>query len=104
MKRRTGAVLLVQNLIASTAAERVSNYSWLGEAFGECVAVYGNEANLMLSDLTRAHSIAMIDSDALAAELGVRHCPDRFHASRALVEAQRCEVHRVLREYRVPGF
>jgi hypothetical protein len=101
---RTGAVLLVQNLIASTAADRVSNYAWLGDAFNESVAVLGNEANLMLSDLTRHHDIAMIDSDALAAELGVRQVPDRFHASRELVEAQRCEIRRVLREYRIPGF
>ena len=104
VKKRTGAVLLVQNLIASTAADRVSNYSWLGEAFEECVAVFANEANLMLCDLTRDHSFAVIDSDALAAEFGVRQCPDRFHASRELVEAQRTEVHRVLRECRIPGF
>jgi hypothetical protein len=104
VKARTGATLLVQNLIASTAADRVSNYSWLGDAFDASVAVIGNEANLMLSDLTRHHSIALIDSDALAAELGVKHCPDRFHASRDLVEAQRDEVHRVLREYSIPGF
>jgi hypothetical protein len=104
VEERTGALLLVQNLIATTAADRVSNYSWLGEAFEECVPVFRNEANLMLCDLTRGHNIAMIDSDALAAELGVRHCPDSFHASRQLVEAQRSEVHRVLRAYRIPGF
>ncbi len=101
---RTGAKLIVQNLIASTAQGRVSNYAWLGDAFDESVAVLGNEANLMLGDLTRSHGVAMIDSDALAAELGVRHCPDRFHASRELVEAQRAEAHRVLRELSIPGF
>jgi hypothetical protein len=104
LKARTGACLLVQNLIASNVADRVSNYSWLGDAFDASVHVLGNEANLMLSDLTRHHRIAMIDSDALAAELGVSHVPDRFHASRELVEAQRGEVHRVLRDYQVPGF
>ncbi len=104
VKARTGAALLVQNLIASTAAERISNYSWLGDAFDASVAVIGNEANLMLSDLTRHHNIAVIDSDALAAELGVKHCPDRFHAARELVEAQRDEMHRVLREFSIPGF
>ena len=104
VKARTGATLLVQNLIASNIADRVSNYSWLGDDFDQSVPVIGNEANLMLSDLTRHHSIAMIDSDALAADLGVRHVPDRYHASRELVEAQRTEVHRVLREYKLPGF
>ena len=68
------------------------------------VAVRGNEANLMLSDLTRRYSIAMIDSDALAAEHGVKHVPDLFHASSELVQEQRGEVHRVLRALRVSGF
>jgi hypothetical protein len=104
VKVRTGASLLVQNLIASNLGDRVSNYAWLGDAFDGSVPVLGNEANLMLGDLTRRHSIAMIDSDALAAELGVSHCPDRFHASRELVDAQRGEVHRVLRGLEIPGF
>ncbi len=104
VKSRTGGVLLVQNLIASTITDRISNYSWVGEAFDESVAVFGNEANLMLGDLTRDHNIVMIDSDAMAAELGVEQVPDRFHASGRLVEAQRAEVHRVLRELQVPGF
>ena len=104
VKARTGAVLLVQNLISSNIADRVSNYAWLGDSFDHSVPVRGTEANLMLSGLTRSHGIALIDSDALAAEIGVKHCPDRFHASRELVEAQRNEVHRVLRECKIRGF
>lgn len=104
VQARTGGTLIVQNLIASIIADRVANYAWLGDAFDESIAVRGNEANLMLGDLTRDHAIVMVDSDALAAELGVGEVPDRFHASGALVEAQRAEVHRVLRELRVPGF
>lgn len=101
---RTGAVLMVQNLVASSAADRISNYAWLGDSFGESLPVIGAEANLMLTGLTRRRGLSMIDSDALAAELGVKHCPDRFHASRQLLEAQRSEIHRVLRESRIPGF
>ncbi len=104
VQARVGGTLVVQNLIASRVTDRVANYAWLGDAFDECVAVVGNEANLMLGELTRAHAIVMIDSDALAAELGVEQVPDRFHASGALVEAQRAEVHRVLRALRIPGF
>ncbi len=104
VRARTGAALLVQNLIASTAADRVSNYSWLGDTFDESISVKATESNLMLFDLTRHHSIAVIDSDALAADFGVRQCADRFHASGDLVEAQRSEVHRVLRELEIPGF
>jgi hypothetical protein len=101
---RTGGTLMVQNLVASTITDRVANYAWLGDAFDDCVAVRGTEANLMLTDLTRDHAIVMIDSDALAVEVGVEQVPDRFHATGVLVQAQRDEVHRVLRELRVSGF
>jgi hypothetical protein len=101
---RTGASLLVLNLVASSTSDRIANYSWLGESFAESVPVIGNESNLMVSGLTRDHSISVIDADALAAELGVKHCPDRFHASGELLEAQRREIHHVLKVRGVPGF
>ncbi len=104
VQARTGATLIVQNLVASTISDRITNYAWLGDAVDESVAVLGNEANLMLGELTRDHAIVMVDSDALVAELGVAQVPDRFHAAGRLVEAQRGEVHRVLRELRIPGF
>lgn len=101
---RTGTALLVQNLILSSALNRISNYAWLGESFSDSPLVMATEANLMLSDLTRAPNVSMIDSDALAADLGIRHVPDGTHASRTLVEAQRGEYHRVLRARGIPGF
>jgi hypothetical protein len=101
---RTGKALLVQNLIISSSLNRISNYAWLGESFSDNPTVMATEANLMLSDVTRAPNVSMIDSDALAADLGVRHVPDGAHASRALVEAQRCEYQRVLRARGIPGF
>jgi len=104
VRARTGGTLLVQNLVASAAADRVSNFAWLGDEFAQSLPVLGNESNLMLHDLTRSHAIAMLDSDALAAELGINQVPDRFHASLELVDAQRSEVHRFLRETGVPGF
>jgi len=104
VEARTGAALLVQNLIASSAVNRISNYAWLGSSFSESPPVIATEANLMLCDLTRARNVSMIDSDALAADLGVRHVPDGAHASRELLEAQRREFQRVLRAVGIPGF
>ncbi|HEY5263474.1 MAG TPA: hypothetical protein VIJ37_00665 [Steroidobacteraceae bacterium] len=104
VRTRTGGSLIIQNLIASCAVDRVSNYAWLGDAYAESVLVLCNEANLMLSDLTRRPGISMVDSDAMAAELGVKHCPDRFHASRNLIDVQRAEFHRALRENKISGF
>ena len=104
VQARTGAALLVQNLIASSAVNRISNYAWLGESFAESPPVIAAEANLMLCELTRAPNVSMIDSDALAAELGVRLVPDGAHASRELLEAQRREFQRVLRAVGIAGF
>jgi hypothetical protein len=103
VRARTGAALLVQNLVASSALNRVANYAWLGESFSESLPVLATEANLMLSSLTRAPNVSVIDSDALAADLGVKHIPDGAHASRELLEAQRQEFHHVLRDRQVPG-
>jgi hypothetical protein len=104
VEARTGAALLVQNLIASSAVNRISNYAWLGESFSESPPIIAAEANLMLHDLTRASNVSMIDSDALAADLGVRLVPDGAHASRELLEAQRREFQRVLKAVGIPGF
>jgi hypothetical protein len=104
VQARTGAVLLVQNVVASSEADRISNYSWLGDAFEDSVSVLNTEANMMLFGLTRMTNISMIDADALAAELGTKNIPDRTHASRDLLEAQRCAVHDVLRDRGIHGF
>jgi hypothetical protein len=104
LKARTGAVLVVQNLIVTSTADRIPNYSWLGDDFSSTTAVMCAEANAMLADLTRDHDMSLLDSDALAAELGCSHCPDRAHPDRVLVDAQRAELHRILRDRGVPGF
>lgn len=101
---RTGAALLVQNLIASCATDRIPNYAWLGDEFAMSNPVLAAEANLMASGLTRLPGFSVVDSDALAVERGVHLCPDRIHASRDLLEAQRGEIHRILRDRAVPGF
>lgn len=101
---RTGAAVLVQNLIASSAADRVANYAWLGDEFASSTSVAATEVNLAAMGLTRHRALSVVDSDALAAELGVHHCPDRFHAGRTLLEAQRAETHRILRSRGIPGF
>ncbi len=104
VQTRTGAVLLVQNVVASSEADRISNYSWLGDAFNDNMSILGTEANMMLYGLTGIANISMIDADALAAELGTKNIPDRTHASRELLEAQRGAVHDVLRARGIPGF
>jgi hypothetical protein len=101
---RTGGVLVVQNLIATSVADQIFNYAWLGDDFSTAVPVACAEVNAMLWDLTRDHDMSVLDADALAAEHGGRHCADRAHPDRVLLDAERAELHRILRERRVPGF
>jgi hypothetical protein len=104
LKARTGGVLVVQNLISTAPTDRIPNYAWLGDSFSSAVPVMCAEANLMLSSLTQDYDLSVLDSDALAAEHGGRHCPDRAHPDRVLLDAQRDELHRILRARKIPGF
>ena len=104
LKARTGGVLVVQNLISTAPTDRIPNYSWLGDSFSSAVPVMCAEANLMLANLTQDHDLSVLDSDALVAEHGGRHCPDRAHPDRVLLEAQRGELHSILRARKIPGF
>jgi hypothetical protein len=104
LRARTGGTLLVQNSIISSPADRIPNYSWLGDGFSESGPVFCAEANLMLSGLTQRHDLSVLDTDALAVDVGVQHCPDRAHPSRVLLDELRSETHRILKDRAVPGF
>jgi hypothetical protein len=104
LSARTGGVFIIQNAIATSPGDRIPNYSWLGDGFADCVPVACAEANLMLGALTRVHDVSVLDADALAADHGVRHCADRAHPGRVLLDALREETHRILRERKIHGF
>jgi Cys-tRNA(Pro) deacylase len=61
--------------------------------------VRAREMNLMLHDLARERNVAILDADAIAADLGTqRHAPDGIHGSGLLETEIRGELIRLLRQ------
>ena len=81
-----------------------------GNAFGGGVqevlaSIRAKDMNLMLHDLEREPEVAIVDLDALAAELGgQRNLPDGLHSSGALQTELRGEIVHMLSALGVPGF
>jgi hypothetical protein len=98
--------LFVINCISTPSYEVIQNYKLLDAGTLRSLgSVRAKELNLMLHDLARSSGIAIIDADAIAAELGMlAHFPDNFHASGALIGELRAELLHQLAAYGFPGF
>ncbi len=92
LRERTGARLFISNIIATSSWNRIPNYAWLGDEFPRAGPVATGAANLMLERLEARGLCAVVDLDAVTAEHGGRHCPDRVHASGPLPGAYRGEL------------
>jgi hypothetical protein len=92
--------------MSSNGAEDVFEYAPFDPPLGGTLAsVRDKEMNLMLHDLARAHDVAIVDADGLAAELGgAVHLADGVHQSGALQAETRAEIVRILGERGLPGF
>lgn len=101
-----GRQLFVINAPSAPAHEQVTNYRLLDEqSFASLGGVRAKELNLMLHDLERSHGIAIIDADAIAADMGTgRHLRDGTHASGALNREIAAELRRQLNAWGFPGF
>jgi hypothetical protein len=104
--RRPGTHILICNRMSSSGQDDLQSYAAFDEPLSETLAsVRDKEANLMLTDLAREKGVAIIDADAIAAELGgQRSLPDGVHQNGAMQAAVRAEVLRTLRARGVPGF
>lgn len=98
--------VLVLNAVSTLGTEQVQCYASFDRPLGKSLgSVRAREQNAMLHDLARSHDIAIVDSDAIAAEYGVaQHIPDRVHASGAVQQATRDEILRILHARGVRGF
>jgi hypothetical protein len=68
-------------------------------------SVRAKDLNLMLCDLARERDIAIIDTDAIAAEFGGRlSLPDGVHQNGTMQSEMRAEILHILRTRRAPGF
>ena len=102
MERATGALPIVLNRMSTSGDETLSNYAAFDAPLSGTLAnVEAKELNLMLHDIADTRDIAVIDVDALAAEIGgAQHLPDGIHQSGAMQSILRAEILRALRPLR----
>ena len=86
--------ILMLNRMSSSGDDDVQSYMPFDKPLGDTLAsIRGKDINLMLHDLAREYDVAIVDVDAIAAELGgQRNLPDGIHPSGALQAEVRGEV------------
>jgi hypothetical protein len=92
--RQTGARLLIANRMSTSGQEDISDYSPFSHPMAETLEnIASKQLNLMLHDICGESNVAILDIDAIAAELGGgRHLPDGIHQSESLQAALRSEM------------
>jgi hypothetical protein len=102
----TTTEFLIMNAMSTSGYEDVFTYSPFERPMGERLKTHhSKEINLMLHDLARECEVAIVDTDAIAADLGAEaHMPDGLHQSGALESETRQEIIRLLAARGVPGF
>lgn len=98
--------ILVMNVLSTSHDEDIQSYATFDKPLRDTLtSVRAKELNLMLHDLARERDVAIIDVDAIIAELGSSaNVRDGIHHSGAVQAEIRGEILRVLRERGVPGF
>jgi hypothetical protein len=99
------AILALNQMSTSPREDIVSYASFDAPLAGQVGSVRAKDLNLMLHDVARRHDVAIVDNDAIAADLGTAvHLPDGVHGSRALHAELRAETLRLLRARGIDGF
>jgi hypothetical protein len=98
--------ILICNRMSSDGADDVQNYTAFDAPLGSTLTnVEAKDMNLMLYDLAKERDIAVVDVDAIAAELGARaHLHSGVHQSGTMQAKIRNEILDILRARGVPGF
>ena len=98
--------ILVCNMMSSNGDEDIQSYVGFDAPLGTTLTtVARKELNLLLHELSRELDIAIVDSDAIAADMGgQRSIPDGIHQNGPMQAELRAEILRILKARRVPGF
>ena len=98
--------ILVCNMMSTSGNEDLQSYGAYDEPLSDTLSsVRAQEMNLMLHDLARDRNVAIIDTDAIAAELGGSlSLRDGIHQDGAMQAEVRAEILRTLDARGVPGF
>lgn len=102
---REGRTLFLLNAVSSRRGEDIQKYCYFPGPLEERFASVRNlSLNLMAAGLADATGLRVIDTDALAAELGIsRSTTDGIHHSRLLEHALRQEIARLAMEEWAPA-
>jgi hypothetical protein len=85
-----GTRLIVSNVISSSASDDVQCYQGLD---ARLASVRGKTLNLVLAALEQQHGVAVLDVDAIAADVGIgRHSGDGVHHDGVMAHALRGEL------------
>jgi hypothetical protein len=106
VRARSPVRVLVLNCMSTSGTEVIASYVPFERPMRRTLTtIRSKELNLMLHDVARERDIAIVDTDAIAAELGGgAHLPDGVHASGLLEAEVRAEILRILDARGVPGF
>jgi len=97
--------ILVLNAMSTSGADDFQSYDGFDLPLGKTIStVRVKELNLMLHDISRETGIAIVDADAIAADLGGGYCiPDGIHHNGRMQKELREEILRILRIRGIPG-
>jgi hypothetical protein len=90
----TGALVIVLNRMSTSGDENVSSYQPFDAPLSATLAnIASKELNVMLDDVADGRNVAIVDLDAMAADIGgAEHVPDGVHQSGAMQELVRAEI------------
>jgi hypothetical protein len=100
LAKTTGARVMIINRMSTTGYEDISNYAPFDAPMSETLAnIASKEMNLMLHDIAETRDLAIIDVDAIAADVGgAEHLPDNIHQSGTMQAILRREILNVLED------
>ena len=106
VREKAATEFLIMNGMSTSGHEDVFTYSPFTRPLGDVLRTHSTkEMNLMLQDLSRECDVSIVDTDAIAADLGTgAHLPDGVHQSGPLQAEIRQEIIHLLAERGVPGF
>jgi hypothetical protein len=104
--RAPGTRILICNVMSTNGWEDMINYDMVEAPLGRSLSnVRAKDLNLALHDLASQRDIAIVDTDAIAADMGGQRClPDGTHQNGELQTEIRAEILRILRARNTPGF
>lgn len=105
IEKTTGARVIILNRMSTSGDEDISTYAPFDAPLGGVLAnIASKELNLMLHDIASDRNVAIVDVDAIAADIGGgEHLPDGVHQSGVIQDLLREEILQIMRGLRPQG-